>query len=198
MDGVWLHEEFLFQWHRLPLFSWCDNSILSLLTTCMVILSSVFIWINITFLAYQWHMLLHWRYNGRDGVSKHQRLDCLLNHLWVEIEENIKAPRHWPVTSRFPSLKTNNAENVSIWWRHHALHQVRRQCILLSKLGVHGKCFHLMTSSWGLRMRRWCRFPSLICFSEVRLEITVGCSCCQMRWQSHSRTVRSLLNVTNN
>ena len=25
--------------------------------------------------------------------------------------ENIKAPRHWPLAS--------NAENVSIWWRHH-------------------------------------------------------------------------------
>ena len=24
-----------------------------------------------------------------------------------------------PVTSEFPAQKANNAENVSIWWRHH-------------------------------------------------------------------------------
>ena len=38
---------------------------------------------------------------------------------------NIKAPRHWlcagnsPVTGEFPAQKTSNAENASIWWRHH-------------------------------------------------------------------------------
>ena len=44
----------------------------------------------------------------------------------VQIKENVKAPRHWPlwresttVTGGFPSQRVNNAENVSIWWRHH-------------------------------------------------------------------------------
>ena len=27
----------------------------------------------------------------------------------------------WPVTGEFPSQMTSNAENVSIWWRHHDL-----------------------------------------------------------------------------
>ena len=41
------------------------------------------------------------------------------------IKENIKAPRHWPLrgevtgTGEFPSEMASNAENVSIWWRHH-------------------------------------------------------------------------------
>ena len=41
------------------------------------------------------------------------------------IKENIKAPRHWPLcgeftgTSEFPAQRASNAENVSIWWRHH-------------------------------------------------------------------------------
>ena len=26
-----------------------------------------------------------------------------------------------PVTGEFPAQKASNAENVSIWWRHHAL-----------------------------------------------------------------------------
>ena len=44
----------------------------------------------------------------------------------AEIKENIKAPRHWPLcgevtgTSEFPEQMDSNAENVSIWWRHHA------------------------------------------------------------------------------
>ena len=40
-------------------------------------------------------------------------------------KENIKAPRHWPLwgnspdTGEFPAEMASNAENVSIWWRHH-------------------------------------------------------------------------------
>ena len=37
----------------------------------------------------------------------------------------IKAPRHCPLsreftgTGEFPAQRASNAENVSIWWRHH-------------------------------------------------------------------------------
>ena len=41
----------------------------------------------------------------------------------AQIKENIKAPRHWPLygefTDEFPAQMASNAENVSIWWRHH-------------------------------------------------------------------------------
>ena len=41
----------------------------------------------------------------------------------VQIKENIKAPRHWPLwgefTDHIPVQMASNAENVSIWWRHH-------------------------------------------------------------------------------
>ena len=49
----------------------------------------------------------------------------LLAHLLVraQIKENIKAPRHWPLCREFTGVrwaqKANNAENVSIGWRHH-------------------------------------------------------------------------------
>ena len=42
-----------------------------------------------------------------------------------QIKENNKAPRYWPragnspVTGEFPAQRASNAENVSIWWRHH-------------------------------------------------------------------------------
>ena len=38
-------------------------------------------------------------------------------------QRNIKAPRHWPLwggTGEFTTQKASNAENISIWWRHHA------------------------------------------------------------------------------
>ena len=43
----------------------------------------------------------------------------------AQIKENIKVPRHRlcegksPVTGEFPSHRASNAENFSIWWRHH-------------------------------------------------------------------------------
>ena len=43
----------------------------------------------------------------------------------AQIKENIKAPRHWPLCGEFtgpgefPAQMASNAENVSIWWRHH-------------------------------------------------------------------------------
>ena len=43
----------------------------------------------------------------------------------TQIKESSKAPRHWlcagnsPGTGEFPAQMASNAENVSIWWRHH-------------------------------------------------------------------------------
>ena len=45
----------------------------------------------------------------------------------VQIKENRKNRRHWPswgkplVTGGFPSQRTSNAQNVSIWWHPHVL-----------------------------------------------------------------------------
>ena len=42
----------------------------------------------------------------------------------AQINENIKAPRHWPLWGEFTGDRwiaaqiASNAENVSIWWRH--------------------------------------------------------------------------------
>ena len=73
-------------------------------------------------LPVQWQsFVLHWRHNERDGVSNHQPHYCLLECLFnVEIKENIKVPRHWPLCGEFtidrwiPRTKASNTENVSI------------------------------------------------------------------------------------
>ena len=62
----------------------------------------------------------------RDGVSKHRRLDGLLNHLFRQRPKKTSKLRvtglcegHSPVTPESPAQRTSNTENISIWWRHH-------------------------------------------------------------------------------
>ena len=69
---------------------------------------------------------LQWRHNGRDSVSNHQPHDCLLKGVFRR-----RSKKAWklrvtglcagksPGTGEFPAQMASNAENVSIWWRHH-------------------------------------------------------------------------------
>ena len=62
---------------------------------------------------------LRWRHNERDSVSNHQPHHCFLNRLFRRRSK--KAPRHWPLWGEFTAQMASYAENVSIWWRHHAV-----------------------------------------------------------------------------
>ena len=69
---------------------------------------------------------LLWRHNGQGGVSNHQPHDCLLNRLFGCISKKTSKLRvtglcagNSPGTGEFPAQMASNAENVSIWWRHH-------------------------------------------------------------------------------
>ena len=69
---------------------------------------------------------LRWHHNERDGVSNHQRLDGLLNHLFRRRSKKTSKLRvtdlcegNSPVTGEFPAQRASNADNLSIWWRHH-------------------------------------------------------------------------------
>ena len=70
---------------------------------------------------------LRWRHNELDGVSNHQPHDCLLNRLFRRRSKKISKLRvtglcagNSPETGEFPAQMASYAENVSIWWRHHA------------------------------------------------------------------------------
>ena len=70
--------------------------------------------------------ILQWRHNKCDGVSNYRRLDCLLNGLFRCRSKKTSKLRvtglcegNSPVTGEFPAQRASNAENVSIWWRHH-------------------------------------------------------------------------------
>ena len=69
---------------------------------------------------------LQWRHNERDSVSNHQLHDCFLNRLFRRRSMKISKLRvsglcvgNSPGTGEFPATMASNAENVSIWWRHH-------------------------------------------------------------------------------
>ena len=68
---------------------------------------------------------LRWRHIGRDSVSNHLPHDCLLNRLFRRRSKKTSNHRPFagnsPRTDEFPAQMASNAENVSIWWRHHAL-----------------------------------------------------------------------------
>ena len=77
-----------------------------------------------------WHEVisLQWRHNGHDSVSNHQPHNCLLNRSFRRRSKKTSKLRvtglcegNSPVTGEFPAQMANNAENVSIWWRHHGL-----------------------------------------------------------------------------
>ena len=69
---------------------------------------------------------LEWRHNGHNGVSNHQPHQCLLNRLLRRRSKKTSKLRvtdlcagNSPVTGEVPARMASNAENVSIWWRHH-------------------------------------------------------------------------------
>ena len=76
---------------------------------------------------------LRWRHNGHDSVSNHQLHHCLLNRLFGCRSKNISKLRvtglcegNSPVTGEFPAQMVSNAENVSIWWRHHVFTKTKQ------------------------------------------------------------------------
>ena len=71
---------------------------------------------------------LQWRHNGHDSVSNHQPHDCLLNRLFRRRSKKASKLRvtglcvgNSPGTGKFPAQMASNAENISIWWRHHVM-----------------------------------------------------------------------------
>ena len=73
-----------------------------------------------------WRRPLQWHHNERDGVSNHRHLQCLPNcwfRRWSKKTSKLRVTGlcagNSPVTGEFPAQMARNAENVSIWWRHH-------------------------------------------------------------------------------
>ena len=79
-----------------------------------------------------WRISIHWSHYidviMTTVASQITILTVVYSRLFIQaqINENIKAPRHWPLcgeftgTGEFLAQRASNVENCSIWWRHHA------------------------------------------------------------------------------
>ena len=74
----------------------------------------------------QWsRSTLQWRHNEHGGISNHQPHDCLLDRRskkTSKLRVTGLCEGNSLVTGKFPKQRASNAENVSIWWRHHESH----------------------------------------------------------------------------
>ena len=125
---------------------------------------------------------LQWRHNGRDGVSPAaplftQPCRCRSKKTSKLCVTGICVGNS-PVPGEFPAQMTSNAENVSIWWRHHTLswppideilppvlidsdslilHSKYYGCWLLGDVRIQiisGDCLSLVILAWKCTFRR--------------------------------------------
>ena len=73
-------------------------------------------------------MLVHYNDVTMNAMANHQPQDCLLNRSFRRRSRKTSKPHvtglcvgNSPVTGEFPAQRAGDAENVSIWWRHHVL-----------------------------------------------------------------------------
>ena len=113
---------------------------------------------------------LQCRHNGRNNVSNHQPHDCFSNRLFRRISKKTSKPRvtglcagNSPHIGEFPAQMASNAENVSIWWRHHEYEQNS------GRIGGWKYCIHMSLSfpaNISLRFfKHWCiRIHNILLF----------------------------------
>ena len=125
---------------------------------------------------------LQWRHNERDGVTNHRCLDCLLNRLFKCRSKKTSTFRvtgfcEWnpPVTGGFPSQRASrDAENVSIWWRHHARRFLQHLCAVTEIRVGQG---HVDIHRGGAPRRlEWYRTAMIMSSRESRSQIWVHLS----------------------
>ena len=112
------------RWSRWQVTMVLTINIIKYSTSSWQMLSIVFVGKSLESL--QSRCTLQWRHNEHDGVSNHLRLNALLNRLFRRRSKKTSKLRatglcegNSPVTGEFSSHRASNAENVSIWWRHH-------------------------------------------------------------------------------
>ena len=105
---------------------------------------------------------LQWRHNELECVSDHQPHDCLLKRLFrhrskktSKLRVTVICAGNSPVTGEFPVQRASNAENASIWWRHHGLHQAIYTYIYVFYICAYNKqcmcgIFHLQCVTYAL------------------------------------------------
>ena len=104
---------------------------------------------------------LQWRHNESDDISNYQPRDRFLNRSFRRGPKKTSNLRvtgfcvgNSPVTDEFPAQRASNAEDVSIWWHHHATGGQRTfhgcQWFAFDNYGV--LCSDMSIRPWSLRI----------------------------------------------
>ena len=64
---------------------------------------------------------IQWSHNEQGGVSNHQPLSGHRSKKTSQLRVTGLCEGNSPVTGEFAAQRASNAENVSIWWRHHVI-----------------------------------------------------------------------------
>ena len=103
-------------------------------------------------------LTLQWRHNERNGVSHPRCLHYLLNCWFRRRSKKTSKKRVTGLcvgNSPRTKQKACNAENVSIWWRHHG--DLAQNCIIPSALAIvqQWRYCSLVLNHWYRRTRSW-------------------------------------------
>ena len=120
-------------------------------------------------------------HNGHDSVSNHQPHACLINRLFRRRSKKTPKPRvtglcagNSPGNGEFPAQMASNAENVSIWWRHHGIvmYWWLSQLLLYKRklctdiMGNVDSCIGLASSHFLNQCQSFCKWTIWLIFSK--------------------------------
>ena len=131
---------------------------------------------------------LQWRHNGCDGFSNHQPHDCLLNRLFRGRSKKTSKLRVTGLCVRgtgdrwIPTQMVSNAENVSIWWRHHAL---------VCDSNTVTNIYKNMTRYNKCQMQQNCYFPIVF----VTLNVTLHWENQEIGWSNERYEILSVVTI---
>ena len=98
--------------------------------------------------------LLQWSHNERDGVSTGVSIVCSTVCWGADKKKQHKlsvtdlCAGKSPVTGDFPAQMASNAENVSIWWRHHGPIWAEVTCYIGNNADIHSLSIFRQSTIW--------------------------------------------------
>ena len=104
----------------------------------------------------QYDTPLRWRHNGHDSVSN-PSLTIVYSTVYSGADQRKHqssrvtglCAENSPGTGEFPAQMTSNAENVSIWWRHHDIElTLTQRCIKQDGRHIIQKKIHFLSESY--------------------------------------------------
>ena len=122
---------------------------------------------------------LQWRHNECDGFANHRHLHCLLNRLFRHRSKKISKLHVTGLCGEFtghPAQMASYAEDVSIWWRHHA------NCVMYNEHCQEDNGYALQSDSNWMANQTKCSHEVLISklrnkFHRDWLSITCALNC---------------------